>query len=360
MQLWNTDTGIKLGEFHGGTQDRMALSPDGSRLVIGTAFERAARLLTASDGRELQRFAGSVDWVHGLAVSPDNSKVFTASDSTLELWDATSGTRLKRMVGDQGWISMAVFSADGLKVLSGGGDGTARLWDVSTGNEILRIEQPPFVDAVAISLTGKLLLTGNFEGEVLIWDAVTGTKLRRLTGHSGSIVSAQFSPDDKRVATASKDGTVIISDVQLATELIRLISTQSSWITANSTGWFDTGRLESIEGVHWVLPDDPFRPLPPEIFMRDYYEPRLLPRLLACHEAEAAGEADACKKAFKPVRPLGELNRVQPAVRIVGVRSSSTPDLALVDVEVAAVEDASQKNGKTRTDVYDLRLFRNG
>ncbi|MGF9764650.1 caspase family protein [Microvirga sp. 0TCS3.31] len=94
--------------------------------------------------------------------------------------------------------------------------------------------------------------------------------------------------------------------------------------------------------------------------MRDYYEPQLLPRLLACHEAEAAGEADACKKAFKPVRPLGELNRVQPAVKIVGVRSSSTPDLALVEVEVGAVEDASQKNGKTRTDVYDLRLFRNG
>jgi Caspase domain len=134
----------------------------------------------------------------------------------------------------------------------------------------------------------------------------------------------------------------------------------NEWLVVDPSGRFDTGTLESISGFSWVISDDPFRPLSPEIFMRDYYEPRLLPRLLACHDAEARGDAEACKKAFKEVRPLAALNRIQPDVKITGVQRGASADEAFVDVEVAGKEDSSQKNGKIKTDVYDLRLFRDG
>ena len=61
-------------------------------------------------------------------------------------------------------------------------------------------------------------------------------------------------------------------------------------------GRFDTVNVESLRSISWVMPDDPMRSLGPEMFLRDYFEPRLLPRLLA-------------KEPFKPVRPLVELNR---------------------------------------------------
>lgn len=35
-----------------------------------------------------------------------------------------------------------------------------------------------------------------------------------------------------------------------------------------------------VNGLQWVMPDDPLTALPLTIFMRPYYEPRLLPRLL--------------------------------------------------------------------------------
>jgi hypothetical protein len=109
------------------------------------------------------------------------------------------------------------------------------------------------------------------------------------------------------------------------------------------------------------MSDNPLHALSVEIFMRDYYEPRLLPRMLACHDAEArGGDPEACKKAFKPVRPLAELNRIQPDVRIVDVRRGASADEAMVEVEVAGKEDPTQKNGKTKTAAYDLRLFRDG
>ena len=76
-----------------------------------------------------------------------------------------------------------------------------------------------------------------------------------------------------------------------------------TWIVTTPDGRFDTNNLEEIKGLHWIMPDDPLTPLPIEAFMKDYYEPRLLSRILF-------GEQ------FPPVRPLMSLNRVQPKVEI--------------------------------------------
>jgi hypothetical protein len=57
---------------------------------------------------------------------------------------------------------------------------------------------------------------------------------------------------------------------------------------------------------------------------------------------------------------LAELNRIQPGVRIVGVRRGASADEAVVEVEVGGKEDPTQKSGRTKTAAYDLRLFRNG
>jgi len=130
------------------------------------------------------------------------------------------------------------------------------------------------------------------------------------------------------------------------------------WVFTDNAGRFDVNDLNANSAAHWLMPDDPLRPLQPEIFMRDYYEPDLLGRLLACREAEAL-DPSACGRAFRQVPDLTHLNRVQPEVSIVGVRASS-PDRVLVDIQVSEVEDPTQPNGKTFTGVYDVRLFRDG
>ncbi|UUZ51521.1 hypothetical protein LP420_20490 [Massilia sp. B-10] len=42
------------------------------------------------------------------------------------------------------------------------------------------------------------------------------------------------------------------------------------------SGRFDTADLEEMRGLHWVMPGDQRSAVPIELFMRDYYEPRLL------------------------------------------------------------------------------------
>ncbi|MGF9764984.1 WD40 repeat domain-containing protein, partial [Microvirga sp. 0TCS3.31] len=137
---------------------------------------------------------------------------------------------------------------------------------------------------------------------------------------------------------------------------------QPKVLVADADGRFEASDIENIRGARWTFDDDAARSFAPEIFMRDYYEPRLLPRLLACHDEEQRqdGDKEACQKAIKPVRPLKELNRVQPNVQIVGVDRGSSDDEAIVAVEVSGKADASQRNGKTATAAYDLRVFRDG
>lgn len=52
-------------------------------------------------------------------------------DRSIMLWDLGSGRRLKKMTGHTGFIYSVDFSADSNVLVSGGADGTVRVWDVN-------------------------------------------------------------------------------------------------------------------------------------------------------------------------------------------------------------------------------------
>jgi hypothetical protein len=109
-----------------------------------------------------------------------------------------------------------------------------------------------------------------------------------------------------------------------------------------------------IEGgapLHWIVDSAPLSPLPLEIFMRDYFTPGLLPKLL--------GDG-----SLPEVLPLAKLNRAQPEVRVVSVLKENDPtETVSVQVEVTNQLSTIQKDYAGRfltSGVYDVRLFRDG
>ena len=66
------------------------------------------------------------------------------------------------------------------------------------------------VHCVALSPDCKLVLSGDQEDTALLWDVSTGRLVRELKGHKDTVVAAEWSPDGKRFATASMDGTVFV------------------------------------------------------------------------------------------------------------------------------------------------------
>jgi WD40 repeat protein len=51
-------------------------------------------------------------------------------------------------------------------------------------------------------------VTGSEDETAKVWDAASGKQLLTLSGHGGAVNSVAWSPDGKRLATASDDGTV--------------------------------------------------------------------------------------------------------------------------------------------------------
>ena len=74
---------------------------------------------------------------------------------------------------------------------------------------------------MAFSPDGKRLATASDDQTAKVWDAESGKELLTLRGHSGPVNGVAFSPDGKRLATASGDGTVQVYAFSLR-ELLNL------------------------------------------------------------------------------------------------------------------------------------------
>jgi tetratricopeptide (TPR) repeat protein len=98
-------------------------------------------------------------------------------------------------------------------VLSGGEDGTIRLWD--PGGAPLRVADARHaVYAAAFAPREARIASGHEDGVLRIWDAATLALLAEAMGHTLRIVAVAFSPDGTRIATGSGDRTVRLWDAE--------------------------------------------------------------------------------------------------------------------------------------------------
>ncbi len=155
--------------------------------------------------------------------SPDGQIVMAtnAESRTVQLWDRQNLREIVVPAGDNlvgpfldfnrigGLVWSAVFSPDkqNLKVLTVGGD-EARLWNVQSRKELMTFTPQGAVASANFSPDGKRIVTASWDNSARIWDATSGHALLKLEGHSGRVNSAVYSPDGKQILTASNDDTV--------------------------------------------------------------------------------------------------------------------------------------------------------
>jgi WD40 repeat protein len=123
-------------------------------------------------------------------------------------------------------VRSACFSPDGGRIVTASADGTARLWDATTGQEIIALRHHDggyALSSAAFSPDGPRIVTASYDDTARIWDATTGQEIIALRGHENTVWSASFSPDEGRIVTASADGTARLWDATTGEEITRIV-----------------------------------------------------------------------------------------------------------------------------------------
>jgi WD40 repeat protein/basic membrane lipoprotein Med (substrate-binding protein (PBP1-ABC) superfamily)/transcriptional regulator with XRE-family HTH domain len=177
------------------------------------AEDALRRALLAS--RLVRTLSGHTNRVMSVAFSPDGSSLATASDDgTARIWNAATGQELINLHTNATRGRHGVgFSPDGTRLVTASDSGTAKVWDLRTGQELLTLRgHSDWISAVAYSPDGKQLATASEDRTAIVWDAVTGQLLVTLRGHSDEVTDVAFSPDGTRLATSSLDEKVKVWD----------------------------------------------------------------------------------------------------------------------------------------------------
>ncbi len=219
VTFWDLATGTARRQFAAHSRAVMCVkfSPDGRRLA--TAGEDAlAKLWEVADGKPLHTLAGHQRQISSVAFSPDGRTLATASqDQTIKLWDTDTGKLRATLQGHRAWAFRVAFSPDGRWLASAGDDMTVRFWDAARGKEVASLRGHPgeYLRGLAFSPDGRFLATSAVVREVKVWDLTRDLQAARrlFPAHDDRVGSVAFTADSRRLASASRDGTVRLWDV---------------------------------------------------------------------------------------------------------------------------------------------------
>lgn len=194
----------------------VALSSDGSLVAIADKSGTVG-LWQTRDGKPLIRFVASRNEIHSLALQqtarvPESDRadlgnlVLAAGDAggTVSLWDVATQTVTAYCRGGHFQVFTLAFSPDGT-TLASGGRGPVKLWDWSTGRELLSLPvggSGEFISGLDFTPDGTHLAISSYGGNhhpnhVTIWALEYGRGIKTLRGLSGQIArlcSAENAP----------------------------------------------------------------------------------------------------------------------------------------------------------------------
>jgi WD40 repeat protein len=212
-------------------------SQDGRRAVTASR-DRTARVWDLATGKETAVLQGHTDEVVEAAFSPDGTRVLTASkDGTARVWTEW-GSQIYVLGGHQSGLVTAAFDKTGQHVLTvASNDPIAKLWRLAADGDPNVIRHNNDYGYLYASHDGSRFVLNNNDQEVSIWDAATG---RLEWSFQTSMIGADFSPDNRRLVTAGRDGTARVWDVAARALLFTL---DGHTAAINSAVFSPDGRL---------------------------------------------------------------------------------------------------------------------
>lgn len=257
INVWDANTGASRAQLNGHEGGVWALQYDGNTLVSGST-DRTVRIWDIAKGRCLHTFHGHTSTVRCLVIlqpavigheedgtpimMPKEPLIITGSrDATLRIWKLPK-------VGDTLWNPAGA--------------------DV-TGQEInpyyLRTLTGHVHSVRALAAHGDTLVSGSYDATVRVWRISTGDLVHRLNGHLQKVYSVVLDHERDRCISGSMDNLVKVWSLETGqcifnleghTSLVGLLDLNNDFLVSAAADWSlrvwdpETGLCKNVLSAH--------------------------------------------------------------------------------------------------------------
>jgi Tol biopolymer transport system component len=215
VDVWDARSGnavVALTTASTGPEGTIAWSPDGASITAASS-DGWLRCWDATSGRqrfEARGHGGKSIWTASFDPS-SSSLVTTGDDLTTRFW-SRDGRLLDERRDEEAPVT-AAYDASGKRLVSVVSRKRAEIWALDSGHRVPLVGHLGRVTDARWSPDGTWVVTASTDGTARIWDATSGDPIAILPHTGFAVDAASFSADGSHVVLAGDDGVAAIYEL---------------------------------------------------------------------------------------------------------------------------------------------------
>lgn len=231
LKVWELANGrlVRTLEGHVDSVMDVTLTPDG-RCAVSASADSTLKVWELASGRIIRTLEEHtnpeehiVEWVTGVAVTPDGLLAISASSDSIKVWDLSSGCVIYTLEGHTEPVKEVKVTPDGRLAISASHDKTLKVWELSSGRALYAHEgHTRAVPGVAVGSDGRFVVSASWDKTLKVRELATLDNVRTLAGHTALVMRVAVTPDGCLAVSASNDKTLRVWDLASGRELCTL------------------------------------------------------------------------------------------------------------------------------------------
>lgn len=184
-------------------------SKDGKYLAV-CSYDSHIYIIDVQTRQVVKSYKCPTGYVTNIVFSSDGKKLLTTnSDNSIFIWSFETDELLLSFKGHTDLITNIAADPNGNTIATCSFDKTVKIWNSITGELISTFTEQDSVYNIAYGKDGRFLAVSS-GNSVNIWEVEAGIIRSSLQGHTNTVTCLAYSPDNKFIATGSKDLSIKI------------------------------------------------------------------------------------------------------------------------------------------------------